>query len=488
MTSSSPDRLIPSRRHFLALLGVGGATTLLAACSTDTTTSTPTPTVDPGGAGFVQPEVLRSSGGRLELTLRAAPTDLPWGDGTRYAFTYNGSSPGPTLHLRPGDQLTIHLENALDADTNLHTHGLRVSPSGNADNIFLRVAPGETQTYVYDIPDNHPSGLFWYHPHSHGTVAEQVAAGLAGAIVVTDAIDDIAEIATSNERVWILSDPPIGTDASILATTRGDRMSGRQGDTILVNGVERPDVDAVVGELERWRFVNASSSRYYRLALDDHPLQMIASDGGRFAAPVKKDELLLAPGERAELLVAPATAGSFALRALRYDRGGMGAMMGGGGNVEPEEVVVATMTVRGDGAGAGLPTALLDAGELVLPEPSATRVLELGMGMAGGGGMSFTIDGKIFDGDRTDITIEAGTVEEWEIRNTSPMDHPLHLHVWAMLPVDDPVGWKDTINVPARESVRVRIAFTEITGRTVYHCHILDHEDMGMMGVIEVNG
>jgi FtsP/CotA-like multicopper oxidase with cupredoxin domain len=482
----------PSRRHFLALLGVGSATTVLAACSTGTPTATSPATsaqfAGVSGSRFVQPEVLRSADGRLELTLRAEPGDLEWGDSTRYAYTYNGSSPGPTLLIRPGDQVTIHLENGLDTDTNLHTHGLRVSPLGNSDNIFLRVAPGATQTYVYDIPDNHPSGLFWYHPHAHGTVAPQVAAGLAGAIVVTDALDDIAEIAGSNERLWILSDPPIGSSSSILATTRRDQMSGRQGPTILVNGVERPEVDATVGELERWRFVKASSSRYYRLALDDHPLQMIASDGGRYAAPVAKDELLLAPGERAEFLVAPRAPGSFALRALRYDRGGMGSMMGGGGNVESDEALVATMTVTGDGAAAPLPTSLLDAAELALPEPSATRVLELGMGMAGGGGMSFTIDGKTFDGDRTDIAIAAGTVEEWEIRNTSPMDHPLHLHVWAMLPVDDPSGWKDTINVPARQSVRVRIAFTEITGRTVYHCHILDHEDMGMMGVIEVNG
>lgn len=103
--------------------------------------------------------------------------------------------------------------------------------------------------------------------------------------------------------------------------------------------------------------------------------------------------------------------------------------------------------------------------------------------------MSFTIDGRTFDADRTDIAARLGSVEEWEIRNTSPMDHPFHLHVWPFVLVDAPPaqqGWKDTINVPAGSSVRVVVAFTEIPGRTVYHCHILDHEDLGMMGVIDV--
>jgi FtsP/CotA-like multicopper oxidase with cupredoxin domain len=472
-----------SRRHFLVAVGVGSAGALWAGCSADT----PTPGADPGGALFTQPEAITSRDGLLEFTLRAEPVDLPWAGSTRYAYGYNGSTPGPTLRVRPGDRVVIDLENGLDADTNLHTHGLQVSPSGNADNVFLRVSPGATQRYAYDIPADHPSGLFWYHPHAHGTVAHQVAAGLAGAIVVSDDLDDIPEIADSTERIWVLSDPPIGTDSSALDTQRGDRMNGRQGDTVLVNGVNLPDIRTGVGELERWRLVNASASRYCRLAMDEHPLQIIASDGGRYATPIAKDELLLAPGERAEFLIAPEIAGTYALRMLPYDRGRMGSGMGGGQNDDAARTPIATMTVTGSGTQASLPAALLDADKLSLVEPDATRVVELGMGMAGGGGMSFTIDGKSFDADRTDIVVAAGTVEEWEIRNTSSMDHPLHLHVWPMLPVDEPVGLKDTINVPARQSVRVQIAFTGITGRTVYHCHILDHEDMGMMGVIEVN-
>jgi len=170
----------------------------------------------------------------------------------------------------------------------------------------------------------------------------------------------------------------------------------------------------------------------------------------------------------------------------------MGGMMGGSSS--SEEVVLGTVTVTGHGAPALLPPALLDLDQLTVPTVTATRVMELAMGMGGGmmGGdsgdmMSFTIDGETFDPDRVDISTTLGAVEEWTIRNTSPMDHPLHLHVWSFLVIDGPSGsgWKDTVNVPAGESVRIVVPFTGITGRTVYHCHILDHEDLGMMGVIE---
>jgi FtsP/CotA-like multicopper oxidase with cupredoxin domain len=117
--------------------------------------------------------------------------------------------------------------------------------------------------------------------------------------------------------------------------------------------------------------------------------------------------------------------------------------------------------------------------------------MAMGMGLgSGGGGMSFTIDGKEFDATRTDQTVEAGSVEEWTITNTSPMDHPLHLHIWPMQLIEErgqPLGpptWQDVVNVPARSNIKVRVAFDKFAGRTVYHCHILDHEDQGMMGVI----
>ncbi len=528
-----------SRRRFVTLSALGLTGLTLSACagesgvspaeiSTDGDAPTaegtggaPTTTAAAGGTP-VSPEVISSSEGLLEIDLVAAASEVPWQEGTRYAYTYNGTSPGPTLRLRPGDRLVIHLTNRLDSDTNLHTHGLYVSPEGNADNVFLSVAPGETQTYEYEIPPEHRSGLFWYHPHRHGTVADQVAAGLAGAIVVEDDLDGIGEIADSTERIWVLSDPPIGDGPSDLSVGRMDRVLGREGPTPLVNGVPTPTIEVRAGTLERWRLVNACSSRYFRLAVDDHEMTVAATDGGRLETPLSVPEVLLAPGERVELLITPTTAGSYAVRSLGYDRvrgpmgdlGGMGdsgGMGGRGGRGETngtmmgaglgsaDEVVIASMVVSGDSAPASLPARLAPADSVALPEPTASRTLELGMGMGMGQRMqgpdamvTFTIDGREFDAFRTDIRSSLGEVEDWTILNPTGMDHPFHLHVWNFQVLEGTEwagvpAWKDTVNVPAGGQVRFRVPIGGIDGRTVYHCHILDHEDGGMMGVIEVD-
>ena len=143
-------RALLTRRRFIGALGAGGATALLTACSSSGTGELPGSSA-PSAPSFVQPESITSTDGLLEVTLRAEPAHMPWGESTRYVYAYNGTTPGPTLRLRPGDRLVVHLENGLDADTNLHTHGLHVSPSGDGDNIFVRVAPGESRTYVLSL-------------------------------------------------------------------------------------------------------------------------------------------------------------------------------------------------------------------------------------------------------------------------------------------------------------------------------------------------
>ena len=148
---------------------------------TPTTTAAPLPATT-----WLQPEELSSRDGVLDVEFEAAPSMVPWRDSQRWALTYNGTTPGPTLRVRPGDRLRVTLRNRLDSPTNLHVHGLHVSPSANSDNVFVMIGPGEEHTYDYLIPDDHPSGTFWYHPHHHGTVAEQVAAGMAGVIIIED--------------------------------------------------------------------------------------------------------------------------------------------------------------------------------------------------------------------------------------------------------------------------------------------------------------
>ncbi len=494
----------PTRRRFLGVVGGALAIGAVASLGERLAGAVPSATTPPGGAPFVQPRELVSANGRLDVELVAAASQVPFGNGKRFAYTYNGTTPGPTLRVRPGDVLTVTLVNRLGETTNLHTHGLHVSPSGHADDVFVSVPDRSRRTYTYDIPSDHRSGTFWYHPHMHEMVAPQVFGGLAGAIVVADALDDLPELAGVTERVLVLSDPPVGTSSSVLDVSMMERMRGREGDVVLVNGVVAPTIAARAGTLEHWRIVNASPSRYYRLSLEDHHVAVIGTDGGRLASPRDVSEVLLAPGERVEVLVAPTTAGRYRLRALPYDRGSMGMGMGGSAG-STSRVLVATMTVAGDAPAAALPTTLAPEATLALPAAVSRRELVLAMGMGGGGmgggmgggggggtGRSFTIDEKTFDPSRTDITTRLGRVEDWTIRNSSSMDHPFHLHVWPFQVVartDGATitpGWKDTVNVPAGESVTLRIPLTDIRGRTVYHCHILDHEDLGMMGVIRV--
>jgi len=446
------------------------------------------------GSAFAQPPELRSSGGRLDLTLVASARMVPWGDGTRFALTYNGTVPGPTLRVRPGDVIMLTLRNGLDTATNLHTHGLHVSPEGTSDNVFVMVEPGQAFTYAYRLPADHPSGTFWYHPHHHGQVASQLSGGLAGVIVVEDDLDQLPELAATAERVLVLSDPAIGDSASVLSVPMSEQMQGREGDVVLVNGLLQPRIATTTGRVERWRLVNASASRYYRLRVADHQLHVIAGEHGRLGQAVVVDDLLLVPGQRAEVLVAPTRAGNYVLSTASVDRGsmGMGGGMGGGGggmSATSGAADLLTLDVSGDTTAApALPTHLRTV--TTPPRTDATRAMTLGA-MAMGQGQ-FVIDGKAFEPGRIDSMARLGTTEEWTIRNDSMMDHPFHLHVWPFQVVGrsggqalDP-GWKDTVNVPAGQSVTIKVTFADFAGTTVYHCHILDHEDLGMMGTIDV--
>jgi FtsP/CotA-like multicopper oxidase with cupredoxin domain len=439
-----------------------------------------------GGEQAAEQETLRSADGLLRVRLEAAEGPLTIGGRRATAYGYNGSLPGPTLRLRPGDRLRVELVNRLDVPTNLHVHGLVVSPEGNGDNVFVTVQPGESFDYDYRLPADHPPGVYWYHPHHHGMVADQVFGGLYGAIVV----EDLEEVPVTRERVLVVSDITLDDAGRLQQPSTMARMMGREGDLVLVNGQARPTFTARPGERERWRIVNACAARYVRLRLDGQRLELLGVDSGGFPEPREVEEIVLATGNRADLLVTMAE-GIGTLEALGVDRGGIGGMMRlpVSGDVGP----LATLRV------SGAPVSTLPAvpvrsraRDLRDVEVAARRRLVLGMGGGmGPGGMTFTIDGRQFDADRVDQAVAVGTVEEWTLANSSPMDHPVHLHVWPMQivaeggrPVPD-IRRQDVVNVPARGEVTVRIAFEEFGGRTVYHCHILDHEDRGMMGVVE---
>jgi FtsP/CotA-like multicopper oxidase with cupredoxin domain len=484
-----------SRRKALLLGGLGFAGMAGGAGLIWTLTAAPPGPVT--GGELTQPPEERSTDGQLQVRLEAAPGQLLLAGRRAAAIGYNQTIPGPTLRIRPGELLKIKLVNNLVGATNLHVHGLHVSPEGNGDNVFVSVDPGGIFDYEYKLPQDHPPGVYWYHPHHHGTVADQIFAGLFGAIIV----EDREPIEASAERVLIVSDSTLDGLGNIAAVPAMERMLGREGQLILVNGQSNPQFRARPGERERWRIVNACVARYLRLRLDGQQLQLLGMDSGRFRKPEKVEELLLTPGTRADLLVTTGT-GDSVLRAVYRNRGSMPGMMGPGFGArspadEPDGVALATLRISGEPVPPLAPVpAYHGLADLRSSMVAARRqvVLAAGMGMSGGGAgmMRFTINGREFNQARTDTTVAAGSVEEWTLTNISPMDHPFHLHVWPMQIVEengqgmDDVVWQDVVNVPAHGRVKVRVAFTDFRGRSVYHCHILDHEDLGMMGVIDV--
>ena len=445
-------------------------------------------------------EILRSAGGRLEASLEAAESSVDLGGRKGRLFAFNGLVPGPRFELEAGDEVTLMLDNALGEPTNLHFHGLHVPPTGAADNIFLHVPSGESFTYRFTIPPDHPAGLFWIHPHLHGSVARQVSRGLAAPFVIRGAIDEVPEVAAADEFIFVVQDFELGPAGEVLEPSMPELMLGREGSFVTLGGSRNPVIPIRRGGLVRLRLVNGSASRFYRLRLEEHPLHLIGVDGGALDAVRTVDEILFLPGERLDILVkGTRDEGAFRLLDLPYDRGMagmMGGMMGGGmmggargGSGSATPTTLATFEYRGRAEKPrGLPQAL--PGTLgALPRPGGeTRRFQLGQGMGMGRGMSFTINGREFAADRIDSRVGLGSVEEWEYVNNTPMDHPMHLHTnpFQLVGADGSVdpAWRDVVLVPANGRARFRVRFDDFAGKAVHHCHILDHEDQGMMATV----
>ena len=269
----------------------------------------------------------------------------------------------------------------------------------------------------------------------------------------------------------------------------GVQMVGRESETLTVNGQIRPNIKATEGLL-RLRITNASTSRFYRLQLEEHPLYLIATDGHSLNRPQAIQELLLSPGERADVLVkVDREPGEYRLLKLPYQRANMGMMMGRRQSAKQDNLL-ATISYTAKPKAVPLPD------QLITREPLGNSVTQrqftMNHGMAPGQGMVFLLNGKPFHHDRVDTIVKLGSTEEWEIKNTGVMDHPFHIHTNPFQIIQRngqalaaPI-WKDTVLVKTGESVNIRIAFQDYPGKTVYHCHILDHEDLGMMGIIDI--
>jgi FtsP/CotA-like multicopper oxidase with cupredoxin domain len=405
-------------------------------------------------------------------------------------LAYNGSSPGPLIEAQEGDRVTLAFENRVpDQASTIHWHGMPV-PADQDGNPMDAVEAGSGRTYSFVLPEG-SAGTYWYHPHPHETTAEQVYRGLAGSFVVRSRTDPIP--AAYGDTPLFLTDLRLAADGSMPASTSLDMMNGRVGDHVLVNGRKKPVLAVGLGSRRRFRLFNAMNARFLRLAFDNAAMTVIGTEGGLLEAPVAVEEILLSPGERLEIVVAFDRPGGAALRTLDYDRGWMGPG-------QPDDAGMTLMSVDVDRTREE-PMPPLPAALRVLPplgDPATRRRFVLSEAMtqeSDGIGMSFFINGATFDMSRVDIVSKVGQVELWEIVNQADMDHPFHVHGTQFEVVEREQGGrvskpdfralKDTINVARGETVRILLR-QNLPGLRMYHCHILEHEQLGMMGVVDV--
>lgn len=391
------------------------------------------------------------------------------------AWGYEGSVPGPAIVARVGDVLVAHLVNHLPEPTVIHWHGVRL-PSGMDGNDVVQtpVQPGESFEYRFVLPD---AGTFWYHSHSNETV--QIERGLYGALIVQGPDEPVFDA----ERVLVLDDVKLDRKGEIAGTALFDRHSGREGDVTLINGKNRPEIQVVAGQTERWRVINAASARYVRLSLGGRPFRVIGTDGGLRNAEVVVTDLLLTPGERVDLVVGPFDdeGASIPIESLPYRRSLMKL---------PRRTHWGTVRVL-PRAPSRVATAerLATVTPLVPPGPvTATRTVRLGARMTLHG-HDWLVNGETHHHDRP---VKVGELQIWDIVNETGLDHPFHLHGFFFQVVGEegapvtPNAWKDTVNVPARKRVTIAFRADDRPGEWMYHCHILEHHAAGMMGHFEV--
>lgn len=447
-----------------------------------------TPEYTPATGSLSNPPVLKnvsSTPGTVEVTIRAAPARIALLPGKPAdVYAYNGSVPGPTLEAREGDLVTIHFYNDLPEPSTIHCHGIHL-PAEMDGSPFELVPPGGHRDYSFRIQRG-SAGTYWYHPHPGTRTEYQVAKGLFGALIVRAADDPIATIP---EKLLILSDNRFRADGSLdfpdSNSTQAmiDEENGREGNVLFVNGQVMPTINIRSGEVQRWRVINASAARIYRLAVPGQTLLHVGDDGGLFEHPVPVSDILVASSERVELLVrGTGQPGSqTTLQTLPYDRFAP--------QTRPSDWNTAhsLLTLRysdtAPTATVTLPAALRKIPVLDTTKATATHVIVLTQGM---------INGHAMDMDRVEVHARIGTTEIWQLENVVDMDHPFHLHGFQFQVLDrngvpEPYrSWKDVVNVPRHETVRFAVRYTDFPGKWMFHCHILAHEDQGMMAVLEV--
>lgn len=472
-----------------------------------------------GLMAFEAPPTIRSSDGELNIVL-----DVKYGTyeiaGCQIRHrSYNGQPVGPTLRLKPGDTLNMLIRNQLPPNpdpmpadhntphhfntTNVHTHGLHVDPNGISDNVLRKMTPGTDYQVRVEIPEDHPPGTFWYHPHVHGSTAIQVSSGMGGALVIEGGLDDIPEIAAAKEQVFMFQQVAYDNNGEIEDFLK--LLTGRKWQEVLkrhttINGQLVPVITLRPGEVRRWRFVHAGVKESLMVRLEGHKLHEIATDGIALGKCDAWPSLALEPGYRSDVLVKANDLAPGQESAEYWLRDETEINRGTVQRGEDSREFLAKLVVAGEPADMELPcgqgqlAGLVPFAPITDDEIEGTQEVVFSLSRTPEGVSRWTIDGKSF-GEGQVRVLKLGSADEWTVL-TDPESiaahHPFHIHVNPFQVTRlDPDGspeivWKDTLMIVQGQPQKLRSRYVRYSGRFVLHCHFLQHEDQGMMQVVEI--
>ena len=427
----------------------------------------------------------------FDLVIQEGETEFFPGKRTK-TLGFNGNYLGPTLRVRIGDNVRLNVTNQLRESTTTHWHGMHL-PAAMDGGPHQMIQPGETWQPHWTI-DNEAATL-WYHPHLMGKTGEQVYRGLAGFFILDDKKSDALDLPKEygvDDIPVVVQDREFDGDVQLVYRHPERALTaGMLGDTILVNGTYAPYLE-VPAKLIRLRLLNGSNARRYNFGFSDNrAFYQIAGDGGLLEAPVERTRLMLAPAERAEILVdlsakdTPVTLMSFPfMDSENAIQNSVQESLVGKTDEGQQFRILELRPQPGDFPLQEIPAALNSIERLDGASATKTRRFKL---------EAFTINSKRMDHTRVDEIVRMGDTEIWELSNDSPIYHPFHIHGVQFLILDrngvePPLyeqGWKDTVMVLPGETVRVILQFKDYADPHLpymFHCHILEHEDMGMMG------
>lgn len=445
---------------------------------------------------------------RIKLDLRSGTHDFGTGTGSA-TFGINYSYLGPVLRVKQGQTLPFEVTNRIGEVTTLHWHGLHI-PGVVDGGPHQEIEPG--QTWSPDVPIVQHASMNWFHSHMHGKTARQTYTGLAGVLLIEDDASQSADIPNTygvDDFTLVLQDKMFNGSGQMDYVLTGEVFEeGFTGDTLVVNGAIAPVAQSVPQGLVRLRILNACNARFLTLSLQTGPLTVIASDGGFLASAVQTDSILMSPGERYEVLIDTRTTDTNALMVSFGEAEGlmgfMGSLFGGGSNSFPALVLNRRTETGFTGS---LPDRLANLSPADRTAATITRSFQLNMGgseelatlatlwgnVCGDGGMG--INGQPMNMDRIDERVRKGDTEIWRIASDDQL-HPFHIHGCSFRilsqngaePTAYAQGWKDMVHVENEWSeVLVRFDHPATNDAPyMYHCHILEHEDCGMMGQFTV--